>query len=192
MGSAFKRIKNSLVNLVISTSNPQPNGTASAGSSGQVSDAGHIHPMALKTSEVIAWELANVSEVTWAGVAYTDPDAVGANPTATLYPDGTVVGSTDNGTYTKYPDGKVTCHINININWTVSGTALISSIWAMPIVSLITYHNSVIFPSNLQVYYLSEYTGYPTTSAIRILARADTTPTAGLRILNSVSTGRWK
>lgn len=42
----------------------------------------------------------------WAGVTYTDPDAVGANPTAKIYPDGTIVGSTDNGEYIKHPDGR--------------------------------------------------------------------------------------
>lgn len=45
----------------------------------------------------------------WAGVAYTDPDAVGANPSASIYPDGTVVGETDNGKYTKYPNGDLEC-----------------------------------------------------------------------------------
>ena len=44
------------------------------------------------------------------GVDYTDPDAVGTNPTATLYPDGTIVGSTDNGQYIKYPNGEITIY----------------------------------------------------------------------------------
>jgi hypothetical protein len=45
----------------------------------------------------------------WSGVTYTDPDAVGSSPTAKIYPDGTVVGSTANGNYTKYPNGDLTC-----------------------------------------------------------------------------------
>ena len=45
----------------------------------------------------------------WDGVAYTDPDAVGANPTAKIYPDGSIVGSTDNGSYVKHPNGVLTC-----------------------------------------------------------------------------------
>ena len=38
---------------------------------------------------------------------YTDLDAIGANPTAKLYSDGTIVGSTDNGSYVKYPNGEL-------------------------------------------------------------------------------------
>jgi hypothetical protein len=45
----------------------------------------------------------------WDGKPYTDPDAVGTNPTATIYPDGSIVGSTDNGSYTKYPNGDLVC-----------------------------------------------------------------------------------
>ena len=44
----------------------------------------------------------------WAGTPYIDPDAVGANPTAKIYPCGTVAGSTDHGIYVKYPDGTLT------------------------------------------------------------------------------------
>lgn len=43
----------------------------------------------------------------WLGLTYIDPDAIGANPTAKIYPDGTIVGSTDNGAYTKYPNGEL-------------------------------------------------------------------------------------
>ena len=38
---------------------------------------------------------------------YVDPDSVGANATAVLYADGTVIGSNDNGSYVKYPNGEV-------------------------------------------------------------------------------------
>jgi len=41
---------------------------------------------------------------TISGASYVDPDAIGANPSATLYPNGVIVGSTDNGTYVKFPD----------------------------------------------------------------------------------------
>lgn len=44
---------------------------------------------------------------TWDGVDYVDPDAVGGNPSAKIYPDGTVIGSTDNGKYIKYPNGEL-------------------------------------------------------------------------------------
>lgn len=39
------------------------------------------------------------------GVPYEDPDAIGANSEAMIYNDGTIVGSTDNGNYIKYPSG---------------------------------------------------------------------------------------
>ena len=62
------------------------------------------------------------------GVDYTDPDAVGTNPTAKLYPDGTIVGSTDNGNYTKYPNGDLVCSF-INPNITVINAALVDSLY---------------------------------------------------------------
>jgi predicted GH43/DUF377 family glycosyl hydrolase len=40
---------------------------------------------------------------------YIDIDAIGANPQATLWSDGTITGSTDNGSYTKYPNGDLEC-----------------------------------------------------------------------------------
>ena len=45
--------------------------------------------------------------VTWDGATYVDPDAIGANPTAKIYPDGSIVGSTDNGNYTKWANGNL-------------------------------------------------------------------------------------
>lgn len=44
----------------------------------------------------------------WDGITYIDPDAIGANPQAKIYPDGTIIGSTDYGEYTKYPNGDLT------------------------------------------------------------------------------------
>jgi|2_EtaG_2_1085320.scaffolds.fasta_scaffold139046_1 hypothetical protein len=58
----------------------------------------------------------------WSGVTYTDSDAVGANPTAKIYPDGTVVGSTDNGSYVKYPNGVLECWF-INTSLTTTATS---------------------------------------------------------------------
>ena len=52
----------------------------------------------------------------WAGVAYVDPDAIGANPTAKIYPDGSVVGSTGNGNYTKYPNGDLVCTFKLGFH----------------------------------------------------------------------------
>lgn len=41
----------------------------------------------------------------WDGVAITHKYAVGANPTAKLYPDGSIIGETDNGHYKYHPNG---------------------------------------------------------------------------------------
>ena len=62
-----------------------------------------------KTAEVIQWETDNSQELTWIGATYIDTDAVGANPVAMLYPDGTIVGSTSNGIYIKHPNGNLEC-----------------------------------------------------------------------------------
>jgi len=65
-----------------------------------------------KKVEVVAEKI--VADVYgWAndGIPYIDEDAIGANPTATLYPDGTIVGSTSNGSYTKYPNGDLECYL---------------------------------------------------------------------------------
>ena len=43
----------------------------------------------------------------WEGIDYIDSDAVGSNPIAKIYPDGTIVGSTDNGSYVKFPNGEL-------------------------------------------------------------------------------------
>jgi len=43
------------------------------------------------------------------GVDYTDALAVGANPTAKLFYDGTIIGSTDNGDYTRHTNGDLIC-----------------------------------------------------------------------------------
>ena len=64
--------------------------------------------------------VANTAGQNWAGVTYTDPDAVGASPTAKIYPDGTVVGSTANGSYTKYPNGALECNYIGTTTYTTS------------------------------------------------------------------------
>jgi hypothetical protein len=56
--------------------------------------------------------VVNTAGQNWAGVAYIDPDAIGASPTAKIYPDGSIVGSTANGNYVKYPNGRLECHMS--------------------------------------------------------------------------------
>jgi len=64
----------------------------------------------LDTEKVKITTVVAATTQDWDGVSYTDPDAVGANPTAKIYPDGSVVGSTDNGSYTKYANGDLECY----------------------------------------------------------------------------------
>lgn len=50
--------------------------------------------------------------ITWKsdGIPYIDPDAIGANPTAEIYPNGDIIGITDNGSYTKFVNGDLICN----------------------------------------------------------------------------------
>ena len=83
----------------------------------------------------------------WAGVAYVDPDAIGANPTAKIYPDGSIVGSTDNGSYTKYPNGDI--HMSRVVTFNVAVTDF--TYFPFPIDGSGTHINKVntiTFPAN--------------------------------------------
>lgn len=78
---------------------------------GQVVDthtAGYVP--AIVENKVVAKEVS-ADSYAWAndGIDYVDEDAIGSNPVAKIYPDGTIVGSTSNGSYTKYPNGDLVC-----------------------------------------------------------------------------------
>lgn len=90
------------------------------------------------------------------GVSYVDADAVGANPTAKIYPDGTVVGSTDNGSYIKYPNGKAEIEFtsSILITATTAGGAIYytntgSFTFPIQLVSIHIATPSLSTPSNV-------------------------------------------
>ena len=80
----------------------------------KVESDGLIDSRVLKTSEVL-----NAStEPTWDAplvlTSITSPtiesvSIVGANPTATLWPNGDITGSSDNGSFTKFANGKLEC-----------------------------------------------------------------------------------
>ena len=57
----------------------------------------------------------------WDGVNYADPLAVGTSALAKVYPDGSVVGSTSNGSYVRYPNGELLIKTG---RMTVSGSYL--------------------------------------------------------------------
>ncbi|MEA2037246.1 MAG: hypothetical protein U9O94_07065 [Nanoarchaeota archaeon] len=72
------------------TASAEPTGTA--GVSGASLKSGYLYSMA---------------DVYVVDDNYIDLDAIGANPTAKLYSDGSIVGSTDNGSYVKYANGEL-------------------------------------------------------------------------------------
>ncbi len=89
--------------------------------------------------------VVNTAGQNWAGVTYTDPDAVGASPTAKIYPDGTVVGSTANGKYTKYPNGDLEC---THVATSTTGAVNAEVGWSFPMAPIGTqYHTTFYAPT---------------------------------------------
>ena len=74
------------------------------------------------------------------GVSYVDPDAIGTSPTAKIYPDGTIVGSTSNGNYTKSPNGDLlmTTTLAMAGPTTAGGSNFYSAstVWTYPIAAV--------------------------------------------------------
>lgn len=118
-------------------------------------------------TEIDASELLRVPKTgvqdtdNWLGEAYVDPDAVGANPTAKIYPNGTIIGSTDNGGYIKYPNGEFEA--------IMSGTVVASSAFSnfFGTTSGTTYRGGVSFLFPLTVIDTNTKFSFQ-TNAIRI------------------------
>ena len=146
-------------------------------------------------------ELAGITQTTsevntagqnWAGVAYTDSDAVGSNPTAKIYPDGTVVGSTDNGYYTKYPNGDLECRLTAAL-MTAAGLYR-SYIWTLPVSFVDTEYS-------LTSYYMEGSTGIARgknnsvnnlASASQCVLHFGVSVDNGNSYVTAISKGRWK
>lgn len=118
----------------------------------------------------------------WAGVVHTDLDAVGANPSSLLYPDGSIVTSTDNGEYTKYPNGDVFGRVT-DISGYSSGVPIAKT---MPIVLINNAICSHVINPNSLVDYNTMVKG--TTSAVTFYSSS----TAASNIVSISFTGRWK
>ncbi len=95
--------------LTIKTSAGTGISVVAGGQSHVLCDGTNVVEATSVTSKVDITSIVAVEGQSWAGISYTDPDAIGANPAAKIYPDGTIVGSTDNGSYTKYPNGDLVC-----------------------------------------------------------------------------------
>lgn len=75
-------------------------------------DSPSIVQNVIQAKDMVVVDKLKINNTEWLndGVDYDDPDAIGANPVAKIYPDGTIVGSTDNGEYVKYPNGELECY----------------------------------------------------------------------------------
>jgi hypothetical protein len=129
------------------------------------------------------------------GVTYTDPDAVGSSPSAKIYPDGTVVGSTANGSYTKYPNGDLVCRHTFS-GGTGVGTmdnAVDAIDWVCPVASINTFYVNLEITGSWKhvLYATSDNTvNGATTVQVRNFgsnSAAGTDPT-----IAASSIGRWK
>jgi hypothetical protein len=120
----------------------------------------------------------------WDGVAYADPDAIGANPTAKIYPNGDVVGSTDYGNYTKCANG------NFTWNFVHSVTGVTGDVFS-PLVSTTLLNTQVSAVSTNSVFRVSVYVNH--TDRCQYI-KSDNT---GVGVVNAIdvnisATGRWK
>jgi len=77
-------------------------GTAGGSVSLQVNDA-------LTTDETFKFNGADVNGTVLTGADLTAVNIIGANPAATLWQDGSITGSSDNGTFTKHVNGNLEC-----------------------------------------------------------------------------------
>lgn len=128
----------------------------------------------------------------WDGVDYVDPDAIGANATAKIYPDGSIVGQTDNGSYTKWPNGELIMTRNPYVSCTANVRLSIPVFYPIAIVG-----SSVPIPS-VTIAGVSDTTSYDVLQLVvngmnsygcSIFARM--TVTQSYSIVFSI-TGRWK
>ncbi len=136
----------------------------------------------------------SLAKTTWLndGIDYNDPDAIGANPTAKIYPDGTIVGSTDNGSYTKYPNGDIIMRPTFNATGTVINGGVVTIIANLPCTLINTLGVAQVngdarnFP--LFVYYCEILS----TTTFRFEARNDTGVDRAYGYSTALLIGKWK
>ena len=125
---------------------------------------------------------------------YIDINAIGANPTATLYSDGTIVGSTDNGDYVKYPNGELKMHWNDNSATAINANTNVKISWYFPYISIGTnYYISVVArPDSSSDYYGATYrdNGHTTTMCSMVFYNGATAQNIVEK--DFIFIGRWK
>ena len=147
------------------------------------------------SSQVKGLVLRESAEDDFTGIPYSDPDAVGANPVATLYPDGTIIGSTDNGEYIKYADGTLICtgskSITTSISVSFSGSFISTSqSFSYPLVFVDTPTPTVFGrPSGRLCWIMSDSFN---SSAVAFYLTSPTSQASATGTFSYMATGRWK
>jgi hypothetical protein len=140
-------------------------------------------------AEAIAIEEVIADSYAWNndGIDYIDPLARGANRTAKIYPDGSVVGNTSNGSYTRYPNG------DVYMQHTLPSPLIQAPLWNYPIALKEYYVDAQYSFSSYGGIYFSG-NSYWYTDANRYTQGAvtcDSLPPVGVAIGISIR-GRWK
>jgi len=138
----------------------------------------------------------------WDGIALTtstvpslsDVGIIGDNSSAKIYPDGTIIGKSDNGNFIKYPNGVLEC-FGITVQLTTS--ILYGSVVASP--ELIVYMPILFIDANLisssQRVSQVNYYGYSNIEPVgtdRISVRTYSGGSTGQGKVSWSVKGRWK
>ena len=151
----------------------------------------------LTTDEIMEFFGYDATGVALTGADLTALNIVGANPYATLYPDGSIVGGSDNGTFIMWANGKLECYVKVTETvalTSASGTIFKASIIykTFPIVftARIGAHGSITDPAG-------------GAASVWVSRLYDTSTQVGVNLMSSVSQsvsvdamitviGRWK
>ena len=134
----------------------------------------------------------------WAGIVLTGTDLtavniLGANPEARLYPDGSIVGSSDYGKFTKNPNGDLHCWEMVVPNIDVD--VVVGNIFKSPVVTVpypiamidLTY--SAYCDDNTTV---NTWGAVATTETDSCLGTLFSYQVFAARVMTMVADGRWK
>lgn len=146
-----------------------------------------------------SWQFAGgvITVPDWSGIALTGADLtavgiIGANPEAKIYPDGSVVGSSDNGNFTKYPNGDLVCNVNLTSpTGVVSAVGQLfrsdSSYWTYPIE--FTGERATVSANPTGVYVWGVIQSTNILATIRMFSATSVTSPPNFQ---ATATGRWK
>ena len=142
-------------------------------------------------TKTLATDLVIAEGSNWAGIAYTDPDALGSTPTAKIYPDGTIVGSTSYGEYIKHPNGELECRGNGTINITSASNGQVVMLY--PVAFIGSHHcNATKVDDGLPTYAITKAIKTDTSIVVSVWNMYETTLATGTTIVDYISKGKWK